>query len=254
MKTGFLVPGLLAGLVAVTWAPAAEYAPTDPTAGEELAAQLRAAVPLENSAYSGLLKIRDRDGNATSVPVTCKIIAGTPTWKVVYETGATGTTPAERLAIVHSTNGPNRYLFARAAQTGGAPGEPVACPPDQVATPLAGSDFWLLDLGLDFLHWPTQRLVKTEMKKSRVCQVLESIQAQPPPNGYSRVLSWLDNETGAPILAEAYDRDGKLVKEFSIRSVEKVQGQYQWKEIEIRDVRKRSRTRLELDFSQVQPR
>ena len=105
-----------------------------------------------------------------------------------------------------------------------------------------------------YWHWPTQRLLKTEMRKGRVCQVLESIHPQPPTNGYSRVVAWLDKETGGPILAEAYGRDGRLLKEFSIRSFKKVEGRWQLEEMEIRDVRKRSRTRLEFDFSPGQGR
>ena len=87
------------------------------------------------------------------------------------------------------------------------------------------------------------------MRKGRWCRVLESTQPQPAAGGYLRVVSWLDKETGGPILAEAYDRNNKLMKEFSIRSFTEVEGQWQLQEMEIRTVTNRSRTRLKFDYA-----
>jgi len=234
--------------------PTAELPPPDPQSGEALAEKLRAAVPVEKTQFSGVLKVRDREGHTTVIPVTCQVLPGEPTWKVIYEVPSTNSRPAEKLIIIHSTNGPNQYLYAKAAKAGEPPGDAVALKPDEIAAPLAGTDFWLLDLGLDFFHWPTQRLVKTEMRKGRVCQVLESTRPNPPPGAYARVVSWLDKETGGPLLAEAYDRQGKLMKEFSIKSLKKVDGRWELEEMEIRDVGKRSRTRLEFSFPEAQAR
>jgi hypothetical protein len=232
----------------------AEIPPPEPATGMELAERLRAAAPDKRAEFSGVLKVRDREGATTVFPVLGRIVPGEPTWKVIYDVRPTNSVPAERLTIVHSTNGPNQYFHAKASQPGQAPGEAVLLQSGQIAAPLAGTDFWLLDLGLDFLHWPTQRLVKTEMRKGRVCQVLESSHPEPLSGSYSRVVSWLDKETGGPLLAEAYDRNGKLVKEFSIKSFKKVEGRWELEEMEIRDVIRRSRTRLEFTFPEVQAR
>ena len=217
-------------------------------AGRELAARLRSMVPTESAEYNAVLKVRARDGRISAIPLLCKIIPGEATWRVIYETAATADMPAEKLVIIHGTNRSNEYLYARASKPDESPGDPTALPDSRLVAPLAGSDFWLLELGLDFFHWPTQRLLKTEMRRSRVCQVLESIHPNPSAGGYARVISWVDKETGGPLLAEAYDRDGKLLKEFSIRSFKKVEGRWELQEMEIRDVKKRSRTRLEFDF------
>src|SRR6185436_20556371 len=93
---------------------------------------------------------------------------------------------------------------------------PKPLPRTQAARPLGSSDFWLTDLGMDFLHWPSQRIIKTQMIKSRWCNVLESINPNPAPGQYARIISWLDKESGGPLLAEAYDANGKRVKEFEI--------------------------------------
>lgn len=232
----------------------AEVVPSEPVTGRELAERLRIAVPERRADFTGLLKVRDRDGVTTVFPVVGQVIPGEPTWKVIYEVRPTNSVPSEKLIVVHSTNAPNQYFHSKAGHAGQIPGEPALLQPGQIATPLAGTDFWLLDLGLDFLHWPTQRLLKTEMRRSRVCHVLESTLPQPPAGGYARVVSWLDKETGGPLLAEAYDRNGRLMKEFSIKSFKKVEGRWELEEMEIRDVIRRCRTRLEFTFPEVQAR
>ena len=217
-------------------------------AGQELAAKLRSLEPGENAQWSGTLKIRNRDDETISIPITAKTVTGTPTWKMIYETKATGATPPEKLVIVHAAARPNEYFHARG--TGQA--EPPRVDTRQAATtPLAGSDFWLTDLGLDFLHWPVQGLLKFEqpkMRKGRPCDVLESVQPNPAPGGYGRVVSFVDKETGGLIMAEGYDHTGKVLKEFSVRSFKKVEGQWQLQEMEIRNIKTDSRTRIEFDL------
>jgi len=216
--------------------------------GQALAQKWRDAMPAENAEYKGALKIRANNGPTETIPLTFKIIAGTANWQSIYEVAATAKTPAQKLTIIHTPGQPNQYLFVDGAKQGDKTSDqPVRLTADQISTPFAGSDFWLSDLGLEFFHWPTQRLIKTEMRKSVVTKVLESVNPH-PTTGYARVVTWLDKESGAPILAEAYDRNDKLLKEFSIKSVRKVKGQYQLQEMQIRNARTNSRTRIEYGF------
>ena len=117
-------------------------------------------------------------------------------------------------------------------------------------TPFAGSDFWLCDLGLEFFHWPDQKILPnpTSLTRGRSYSLLESTNPDPGTNGYSRVRSWIDKETGGILKAEAYDARGKLLKEFSPKSFKKVNGQWQLQEMEIDNVQTGSRTRLEFDL------
>ncbi|MGD0087807.1 MAG: outer membrane lipoprotein-sorting protein [Verrucomicrobiota bacterium] len=115
--------------------------------------------------------------------------------------------------------------------------------------PFAGSDFWIADLGLDFFHWPEQKILKHEMRRGRACQVLESTNPDPTPAGYSRVVSWIDNETLGIVQAEAYDAKGDLLKEFYPKSFKKVNGQWELQEMEIRNDQTGSRTRLDFDLN-----
>lgn len=216
--------------------------------GRELAERIRSSRPAESSEYQGVLKTRERDSDPRAVPLRCRIILGQSNWKAIYETAPTNQLPAEKLIIVHWPDRPNEYWYARSSQAGRPPGEPVLLTPAQTAVSFAGSDFWLVDLGLDFLHWPSQRVVKTEMRKGRVCHVLESTHSLVAPPLYARVVSWLDKETGGPLLAEGYDRANKLVKEFSIRSFKRVDGHWQLQEMEIRSPKTGSRTAMEFKF------
>lgn len=106
--------------------------------------------------------------------------------------------------------------------------------------PFAGSDFWLADLGMEFLQWPTQRLLKKEICRSQSCDKLESIAPSGQTNGYVRVLSWFDIDTGGPVLVEAYDAKGKMVKEFKPNDFTKVNGKWQVEEVQISDNRTKS--------------
>lgn len=217
--------------------------------GEKLAAELRLLRPPDNMAIQGLLRIRDADGRRANIPFHYRFISGEKTWQNVYETVGDGRVAGETLKVIHTEDGPNRYLFSPANQR--SAGEPIAG--DKAMIPFANSDFWLADLGLEFLHWPGQRIVheaKIKMRKGRPCKVLESVNSRSDAAGYTRVRSWIDIETGQPILAEAYGPDNKLVKEFEIGSVTKVNGHWELKNMEMRDAKTDSRTVIEFQYDQ----
>ncbi|HKQ39286.1 MAG TPA: hypothetical protein VJ063_14505, partial [Verrucomicrobiae bacterium] len=163
--------------------------------GQALAEQLRSAAPSEAAEFTGVLKIR-KLGFMNSVPIACKIAARPDGWTVTYETKGGGNQPPQRLAIKHVLNKPNVYLYAEGK------GELRELARHELNLPMAGSDFWLMDLGLDFLHWPQQRVTEFEMRRSRSCRILESRDPKPVPGGYARVLSWVDVETDGILLAE----------------------------------------------------
>jgi hypothetical protein len=215
-------------------------------AGRELAEKWRDAVPTENVEYKGALKIRREGGPTQTIPLVFRIVTGSASWQTLYDAAPTPSTPGQKLVIIHAPGKPNQYLFASGTKPGEVAGQPVPLSVNDANVPFANSDFSLVDLGLEFFHWPSQRLLRTEMRKGQVTKVLES--KNPHSGGYGRVLTWLDKESGAPILAEAYDRKDQMLKEFSIKSVRKVKGQYQLQEMQIRNAQTNSRTRIEYDF------
>ena len=121
---------------------------------------------------------------------------------------------------------------------------------EQANTPFAGSDFSIADLGLEFLHWPDQRLLQKEMKRSRSCRVLESVNPHPVPGGYARIKSWVDAESHGIVQAEAYDAKGNKVKDFAPKDFSKVNGQWQLEEMQISNTQTGSSTTVKFDLKQ----
>jgi hypothetical protein len=242
--------------------------------GRKLAQQLCEARPTENLTNTGVLKIKDGKGRRSEILVKC-IVAVTPTnWQSIYE--AMYTNDSETLKVTHPNfktdqlemdfpgsdrkgytavglsnaqlGSPNLYAFTgHRIQQGSIANELETQIKDHLI-PFAGSDFWQCDLGLEFFHWPQQKLLKKEVKRSRGCTVLGSTNPNPSTNGYSRVVSWIDNESGGIVQAEAYDFKNKLLKEFAPKSFKKVNSQWELQEMEIRNVQTGSRTRLEFDL------
>ncbi len=244
-----MTPRLIALLAVAALTPLADPPATvEPSDGQALAAQIRNAMPEENSRIQGTLVIR-AGGQTTNVPVVCRVVIHDASWETDYDTAATACSGAERLVIIHRPNAPNEYLYARAP----IPSEPLPAPaplsPSAAATtPLAGSDFSAADLGLDFLHWPQQRRLKGEMRLGQPCDVLESLDPAAP--SIARVKSYIDKESRAPLIADGSDAAGRPVKEFSLHgsSFKKVNGRWRLEKMDIRDYKKHSQTELKFDM------
>jgi hypothetical protein len=215
--------------------------------GRELAQKLRDAWPEENLTNTGTLQIRDGKGVKTEYPLLTKTIVGGTNWlhycQITF-TNHPNHLLGEGVLIKHFGGQKTIYetfeLSPLGATGGGA----------NILEPFAGSDFSVGDLGLEFFHWPQQKVLPspTRLKRGRAYTLLESTNPNPPTNGYSRVLSWIDQETGGILEAEAYDAQGKLLKDFAPKEFKKVNGQWELQEMEIRNVQTGSRTRLEFDL------
>jgi hypothetical protein len=223
----------------------------DEVAGQKLAKEIRSSMPEESLERSGVLVIKSGK-NKMQIPVRCQVKLLDGTWETDYQTADTPAAGAERLIIIHSTNGPSRYLYARAPKPGAALPEPAPLSPAQLDAPFAGSDFSLSDLGLEFLHWPGQcQLLPGEMRKGQPCYLLESANSR--KEGIARVKSSIDKESLGPLYAEAYDAAGNMIKEFSLDSMKKdAQGRYNVKEMEIHNKKLNSTTDLIFDMPKGQ--
>jgi len=242
-----------AGLLVALTGNAADGLARTETEGRELAQRLLEQRPAENFTNSGVLKIRDSKGRRIEIPVRFETRATPTNWQAVYFASGTNRSEQVTLAVLHEERQPNVYCLATAPATGPPTNEAVRLTGAQAMIPFAGSDFWLADLGLEFLHWPMQRMIKKEIKRGQSCYVLES-RSPVPDGGYARVVSWLDIDSArdagqaAIVQAEAYDAKGKLLKEFEPKGVRKVKGQWQLEAMAIRNVQTGSRTRLEFAF------
>ncbi len=236
---------LIAGLLGFAMTSADSTAATGPVTtvktGADLVRKIRDMRPARSLSNTGIMKIERPRGGTYKVPVYLKTIAGRENWQNVY-----GTTTSPTLLIIQSHDFANQYRVL--------PPQGIKAPVDlnqarairNPMVPFAGSDFWLFDLGLGFIHWPMQKLHGTEYRRTQKCYKLES--TNPTPNrGYSRVVSWVDMDTLGIVLAEAYDTQGKLMKVFKPKKFFKDKGRWQLKEMEMRDERTDSITTLIFD-------
>jgi len=216
--------------------------------GRDLARQLCELRPAEDFTNASTLMIRPAKGRKREVPLRTVTTLSATNWVALYETlPSTNAPDGQRLTVIHHGLPPNTYALS-ALQTNGVVDRTEL--PERVLTmlPFANSDFWVVDLGLEFLHWPAQKLLKKELKKGQSCAVLESQSPGPATNSYSRVVSWIDIDTGGIVLAEAYDARGKLLKEFELKEAEKVNGQWKVSELQMRNLQTGSRTTLKFNF------
>jgi len=220
--------------------------------GQQLVQEILGQQPTENSTNTGVLRIRDDKGVRLEIPVECKTIVTATNWQTYYT--ANWTNKTEVLWVIHAGNGPNAYAHDTFYSAMGIPalGHLFTAPQEfsdaKTAVPFANSDFQLGDLGLEFFHWPGQKILKRETHRSRGCAVLESTNPHPSANGYSRVVSWIDNESLGIVEAYAYDAGGKELKDFYPKDFKKIAGQWQVQTLVMENVQTGSRSRLEFDL------
>ncbi len=88
------------------------------------------------------------------------------------------------------------------------------------------------DLALKFIYWPDARVVGDDYINTRRVWKLE---LQPPgrESQYSRVFLWCEQQSGALMRMQGFDRNGNAVKRFEVVSVQKLEGRYFLKQMRI---------------------
>ncbi len=238
----FVLLGILSANLAV-----AQTTESEPRTGDALVEQLRSLQPRESAEISGVLKIKSPNRRA-DIPVVLTIITNGNSWQVIYETRPTTNSGAEKLIVIRSANQPNKYLYSRAPTPRTNLPDPKPLASGDANIPFAGSDFWLTELGFEFLRWPIQRKLPGEMRLGQPCYVLESLNPGAP--SVVRIKSWIEKESGGFLVVEAYDRNKRMVKEFSLggSSMKKVNGRWQLKKMKISSPQAKSETILEFDL------
>ncbi|HEV2210944.1 MAG TPA: outer membrane lipoprotein-sorting protein [Verrucomicrobiae bacterium] len=223
--------------------------PIPPAEGErqahELLDRLLAQKPDQSLTNTGTLTIRDAQGQQRTISARFDIAVAPTHWTSVYVAAPAPTFGGEEFAVLHyDLTNQYRLVLGTNRQARSLTG-------DQLMVPFAQSDFWLADLGLEFLHWPAQRIVKKQMRKNLFCDVLQSANPHPAPGAYSRVVTWIAANRPDEIIvvhADAYDFAGKLLKEFDPKRVEKINGVWQLEAMEIRNRQTGSRTRIDFNL------
>jgi Outer membrane lipoprotein-sorting protein len=229
--------------------------PLSPEEGKRQARQLVDNLlrirPEENMTETLLFKIIDANDKETQVPVRFDIVSTPTNFVNTYSTlGSGSSAPTMKLTIIHTENQANRYWLSHPVDS-----KPRRLTADELSLSFANSDFWAADLGLEFLQWPEQRVIRNEMRRYVFCQVLESVNPHPTPGSYSRIVSWIGANRPEELVlvhADAYDARGKLLKQFDPRKLEKIHGVQELEEMEIRNRQTGSRTKVEFNLEQRQ--
>lgn len=116
--------------------------------------------------------------------------------------------------------------------------KPVRIDGNATAPFFDGLIFTPFDLQAPFVYWENAAYEKTRRFRGRPVHFFkmtppESFRAETPEIGFVRI--GLDRVYNALVSAEIYGNDGKLKKTFSLSRVQKVQGQYTIRSLELRD-------------------
>ncbi|MCS7090489.1 MAG: outer membrane lipoprotein-sorting protein [Verrucomicrobiota bacterium] len=195
-----------------------------------------------------ILEVRPaRPAQPYQIPLQIAVFPTTSGWCTLYETQAAADRPAARLWIERANDDSPRFFESVQGPTGQWPAHRTLLEPSRRMLGFVGSDFAPADLGMEFVFWPEQRWIRSEMRRGQFCDVVESALIEPPPAGYARVRAWFDRGTGGLVCAEAYDASGRLVKEFLPRRFRKTNGRWEVTELEMLGYPVRSRSRLILE-------
>ena len=218
--------------------------PADPAAaGKELAARLLSLQPASSTTNRATLTIRSGKSNEVTVPLRIEVTVAADKWTTAYVQPARDGHREHRYIIERRADGTTNYQVQPDAESNTA----SWLQGEAAMVPVAKSDFTLADMGMEFLHWPTQRLLKKEVRRTQSCDKLESIAPDGWTSEYVRVVSWFDIDTGGPVVVEAYDAEGRMVKEFRPTQFKKVDGQYEVEEVEIKNELTKSSSTIRID-------
>ena len=222
--------------------------------GQELAEELRSLQMGIPGSIQATLKIRKRDGSRVEHRVKKHTQTFENGWRDLFQIEISSNAASEWLWIDHRLGDPPGYKLALSENLPTAEDAFKTLDREQAMTSLGESDFWVADLGLDFLHWPYQRTFtsKVTRRKGVGCKLLESSRPTRSPEGYYKVRSWISVEHGGVVYAEAYDIQNRKIKIFEVNGVEKVDGRWYLKELRIRNLRDKSTSNLEFDNTAVQ--
>ena len=224
-----LTVALLSALLLLDGLQAVEPLPD----GNQLAKTIRNLIPEENVEIRATMEVIERENKRLETEVVIQVEKlGLAQWQTTYK-AKRDEDVSEHWRVRREIGQLNRYEHkGRLAKR------------TEILSSMAGSSFYIADFGMEFLHWPSQTVLKTQRRKSRLCHVLESRNPKPAEGEYHRVVSWVDKETGGILLADIYTVEIKPRKHFAVKGLAKKDGRWQVDEMEMRDTKTRARSRL----------
>ena len=205
-----------------------------PASGEELLAQCAARMPAERILLSGHLNMRKAYGvSLREFDFAVEADLGSSPARFRYDLSAGGS----NLLSVAAVRDPARGLVLSRPD-----GAPAPAPADAVL----GTDVSWFDVGVDFVWWREPRLVGTDRLKGRTCDLLEVTPPEPTPD-CARARLWIDRDQKVVMQAVQLDAAGRERRRLWIRAVQKVEGRWVFKDLEVETRGTGHRTRLHFE-------
>lgn len=88
------------------------------------------------------------------------------------------------------------------------------------------------DLALRFLYWRNPKILGEETVRGRKAWKIE-VQSGRDSSQYGVARLWVDQQSGALLRIEGYNRDGKLLRRFEVVSAQKLDGQWLLKQMRV---------------------
>jgi Outer membrane lipoprotein-sorting protein len=111
-------------------------------------------------------------------------------------------------------------------------GKTAPVKPARYDDPVRGSGITYEDLFLRFLYWKQPKLLGEDTIRSRKAWKIE-LQAWGTSSQYGVARLWIDQESGALLRIEGYNREGKLLRRFEVVSAQKIDGQWMLKQMRV---------------------
>ena len=211
--------------------------------GAQMALYMQAMRPANAVNGNGMLRIRPpRGGKRRTVPVEFRTFAQGAA--LVNHYSVQEGTLTVRAAVGKDT----QYEWTATDKN------PEKLDAEQAMRPFSGADFWMADLGLEMLRWPNQNVIDRKLRRGELCSVLVSRPVKVTEGGYSKVVSWVDEDSMGIVRAELFDAQGKLLKIFEPKAFMKIDGQWHLKEMEMRNEQTGSRTAIVFELKSAPKR
>lgn len=104
-------------------------------------------------------------------------------------------------------------------------GKAVVMASSSYSLPIAGTDVTYEDLSLRFLYWKGGSILPDSQDsriKGRDCFIVQVVNPSPGTGQFATVRMWVDKENGTVWQIDGYGMDGKLIKRFTITSVQRL--------------------------------
>ncbi len=123
-------------------------------------------------------------------------------------------------------------------------------------TKVRNTDISYEDIALRFLYWTNANIeADDDIMLYRKCWRLRLAAPSRSDSQYSAVVLWVEKQSGAFLRADGYGWDGKLIKRFDVRSVQKVEGVWLLKQMRIErfeDGKSRDKTPTYLEIQSLE--